>query len=102
IQYAFLHSRVPVHVDVSDGARALDVSLVLVNRGLAPASERYKVVEVGGPIVVGPPEGVRCDSVPVNSHNARPVVVVRVDSDRDAHRLALRDHVEDELSVSAL
>ncbi|GMT10155.1 hypothetical protein PFISCL1PPCAC_1452, partial [Pristionchus fissidentatus] len=96
------HSRVPVEVDVSDGARTLDVARVLVNSGLAPSTERLEVVEVGLKYVVGPPEGILADSVPVNSHNRLPVVVVRVDSDRNSESIAFSDHVEDELSVGGL
>ncbi|GMS93329.1 hypothetical protein PENTCL1PPCAC_15504, partial [Pristionchus entomophagus] len=53
-------------------------------------------------IVVGPPEGVCRDAAPVDSDNVRPVIIVRVNSDLDAHGFALRDHIEDELLICSL
>ncbi|GMR45377.1 hypothetical protein PMAYCL1PPCAC_15572, partial [Pristionchus mayeri] len=74
----------------------------LVDVRLAPASERLEVVEVGLSIVVGPPEGILAHSVPVDAHDALPVVVVRVDSDLVAHGDCLIRHVQNELSVRRL
>ncbi|GMR44819.1 hypothetical protein PMAYCL1PPCAC_15014, partial [Pristionchus mayeri] len=53
-------------------------------------------------VVVGPPEGILRHSGPRSAHNVGPVVVVRVDSDLNTHSLALRNHVEDELTITHL
>ncbi|GMR43185.1 hypothetical protein PMAYCL1PPCAC_13380, partial [Pristionchus mayeri] len=53
-------------------------------------------------IVVGPPEGILRDASPRRAHDARPVVIVRVDSQAHSHRIALCNHVEDELTVRIL
>ncbi|GMT01811.1 hypothetical protein PENTCL1PPCAC_23985 [Pristionchus entomophagus] len=98
----FLFSSEPAHVNVSDRARTLHVSLNLMHRGLGPAAERREVVEVRLSVPVGPPEWVGGDAIPRGAHNGAPAVVVRVNSDSNSHGLSLRSHIKDELLVGIL
>ncbi|GMR56338.1 hypothetical protein PMAYCL1PPCAC_26533, partial [Pristionchus mayeri] len=102
LRVCLLFLRVPVEVNVSNGARSLHVSGILMNGRRAPSTERLEVVEVGLKIVVGPPEGVLAHAIPVDADDALPVVVVRVDSGLDTKGVALRHHIENELSVGVL
>ncbi|GMS79929.1 hypothetical protein PENTCL1PPCAC_2104, partial [Pristionchus entomophagus] len=61
-----------VLIEVSNGARSLHISSVLKDGRLSPASKRLEVVEIRLSIVVGPPEGILANSIPINSHDRLP------------------------------